>query len=369
MPRYIHNLPHWPRFVWNAEELMPLLGRVRLSQGRLLGKMENLGFNLKSEANLHMLTLDVLKSSEIEGEMLHADQVRSSIARRLGLDIGGLVNSDRNVDGVVEMMLDATQGCYHTMSEERLFAWHSALFPSGRSGMYKIVVGQWRTNANHDPMQVVSGAMGKERVHFEAPPSERLPSEMHTFIQWFNQESQIDSLLKAAIAHLWFVTIHPFDNGNGRIARALTDLLLARSENSQLRFYSMSAQIRKERKEYYLMLEQTQKGSMDVTAWVRWFLSCLERALLDTDHVLQNVLDKAKFWERHSTTVFNPRQMTMLNKLFDGFEGKLNTAKWAKITKASPDTALRDIRDLIHKGVLKQDEAKGRSTTYSVVLL
>jgi Fic family protein len=330
--------------------------------------MENLGFNLKSEANLYMLTLDVLKSSEIEGEMLDSDQVRSSIARKLGLNLAGLKDSDRHVDGVVEMMLDATQHYGEPLSFERLFAWHASLFPTGRSGLHKIEVGKWRMNAEDDPMQVVSGPMGKERVHFEAPEAHRLNAEMSSFVSWFNESTHDDGLIKAALAHLWFVTIHPFDDGNGRIARAITDMLLARSENSALRFYSMSAQIRKDRKEYYSVLEKTQKESMEITRWVMWFLSCLERALLDTDHSLQNVLNKAKFWEKHSTTVFNPRQINMLNMLFDGFDGKLNTAKWAKITKSSPDTALRDIQDLVKKGALQQDAAGGRSTSYSVVL-
>ncbi|MCR6721800.1 MAG: Fic family protein [Chitinophagaceae bacterium] len=368
MAVYIYQLPNWPRFTWQQDQIIALLAEVRNRQGRLLGKMESLGFNLQAEASLHTLTLDVLKSSEIEGELLDADQVRSSIARRLGMDIAGLVPADRHVEGIVEMMLDATQQYQQALSEDRLFGWHAALFPTGRSGMHKIVVGAWRDNTKDDPMQVVSGAMGKEKVHFEAPETGRLNLEMIQFINWFNEDSSMDAVLKAAIAHLWFVTIHPFDDGNGRIARAIADLQLARADGTAQRFYSMSAQIRKERKEYYDILEATQKGSLDITRWLTWFLQCIDRAIAATNETLGGVLRKAKFWEKHSTTILNNRQRTMLNKLLDGFEGKLNTSKWAKITKTSQDTALRDIQDLIDKQVLAKETGGGRSTSYTLVL-
>ncbi|MBS1509463.1 MAG: Fic family protein [Bacteroidetes bacterium] len=364
---YIHQLPHWPRFTWKQEAVASLLSEVRHQQGRLLGKMEHMGFSLKAEANLKTLTLDVLKTSEIEGELLDAEQVRSSIAKKLGMDIAGLIPVDRNVDGVVEMMVDATQNYQHILSDDRLFGWHAALFPSGRSGMHKIVAGAWRNNTIDDPMQVVSGAMGKEKVHFQAPEAGRLHEEMTHFINWFNEDTGMDAVIKAAVAHLWFVTIHPFDDGNGRIARAIADMQLSRSDKSAQRFYSMSAQIRKERKAYYEILEQTQKGSMDITVWLTWFLQCLNRALEATDETLAMVLRKAWFWEKHATTILNARQQFMLNKLLDGFEGKLNTSKWARITKTSPDTALRDIQELMNKKILVKEVGGGRSTSYMLV--
>jgi Fic family protein len=309
------------------------------------------------------LTLDVLKTSEIEGEVLNVDQVRASLALRLGMDIGALTPADRHVEGVVEMLLDATQQYTRPLSQDRLFGWHSALFPTGRSGMYKTVVGHWRDDST-GPMQVVSGAMGRERVHFEAPVSAKVPAEMDNFIHWFNADPNQDPVLKAAIAHLWFVTIHPFDDGNGRIARSIADLQLARSDNSAQRFYSMSAQIQLERIQYYDILEKTQKGDLDVTEWLVWFLSCLGRALTATDMILNAVLTKARYWEFFASKTINERQKLMLNKLLDGFEGKLNTSKWAKITKVSNDTALRDILDLINQGVLEKEGAGGRSTNY-----
>jgi Fic family protein len=364
MAIYIHQLPDWPQFIWHQEQLTALLTEVRHRQGKLMGRMEGLGFQLQSEATLQTLTLDVLKSSEIEGELLDADQVRSSIARRLGMDIAGLVPADRHVEGVVEMMLDATQKYKQSLSEDRLFGWHAALFPTGRSGIHKIVVGLWRDNKKDDPMQVVSGAMGKEKVHYQAPDADRLPTEMKQFINWFNENVAIDAVIKAAIAHLWFVTIHPFDDGNGRIARAIADMQLARADGTPQRFYSMSAQIRKERKEYYDILETTQKGSLDITRWLTWFLQCLDRAIAATDETLGGVLKKARFWEKNGATPLNDRQRTMLNKLLDGFDGKLNTSKWAKITKTSQDTALRDIQDLMEKKILVKEESGGRSTSY-----
>lgn len=361
---YIHQLLDWPAFTWQQDKLVSLLAEVRHRQGRLVGKMEGLGFGLQAEATLNILTLDVLKSSEIEGELLDANQVRSSIARRLGIDIGGLVPVERHVEGIVELMLDATQRYQQPLSADRLFSWHAALFPTGRSGMHKIVTGAWRDNTITDPMQVVSGPIGKEKVHFEAPAANLLPKEMDRFINWFNENNSTDTVIKAAIAHLWFVTIHPFDDGNGRIARAIADMQLARADNSSQRFYSMSAQIKKERKEYYNILESTQKGTLDITAWLSWFLQCLDRSIAATDETLAAVLKKAKFWEKHSGFPLNERQRLMVNKLFEGFEGKLNTSKWAKITKTSQDTALRDIQDLVDRQILMKEASGGRSTSY-----
>ena len=362
--QYIHQLKAWPKFHWQHDQIVDVLANVRHKQGKLIGHMEALGFNLRNEANLHTITLDVIKSSEIEGEMLDADQVRSSIARRLGMDIAGLVPSDRNVDGIVEMMLDATQNHEAKLTSERLFAWHSAMFPTGTSGMQKIKVGAWRDNPIEDPMQVVSGAMGRERVHFEAPPGAGLEHEMATFLDWFNQKMDMDPVLKAGVAHLWFVTIHPFDDGNGRIARAIADMQLARSDNNKQRFYSMSAQIRKERNVYYGILEKTQKSNLDITPWLEWFLSCLDRALDVTEETLSNVLMKAMFWKVHAKTHFNSRQQKIINMMLDSFEGKLTSSKWSKLTKVSQDTALRDIQDLVGRNVLIKDPAGGRSSNY-----
>ena len=365
MKIYIHQQDNWPHFTWNNEVLLLRLGEVRNLQGRLIGKMESLGFDLINEAVLETLTSDVLKSSEIEGELLNLEQVRSSIARHLGIDIQGLVASDRNVDGMVEMMLDATQNYNKPLTAERLFGWHASLFPTGRNGMNKITVGNWR-NDSTGPMQVVSGAMGKEAVHFQAIDSSKLPNETTGFLYWFNSEDKIDSVLKAGLAHLWFVTIHPFEDGNGRIARAIADLLLARSDGSPMRFYSMSAQIRLERNEYYHILEKTQKGSLDVTDWLCWFLNCLTNAFNATDTTLSKVLFKSRFWKIHASTLLNERQTILINRLLDGFDGKLTSSKWAKISKCSADTALRDIQDLIVKKILRKDQAGGRSTNYEI---
>lgn len=364
---FVYQLPGWPSFKWNAEKISLLLTEVRHQQGKLLGRMERLGFALQSEATLQTLTMDVLKSSEIEGELLDADQVRSSIARRLGIDIGGMVNADRQVEGVVEMMLDATQHFEQSLTEERLYSWHAALFPTGRSGMHKIVVGAWRDNLPQDPMQVVSRPMGKETIHYEAPAAELLPDEMNKFLQWFNETTTIDPVLKAAIAHLWFVTIHPFDDGNGRIARAVADMQLARADRTAQRFYSMSAQIRKERNAYYSILEKTQRGNLDITEWLEWFFQCLGHALNGSEEILSLIFKKASFWKAHEKTIFNPRQILMLNKLLDKFEGKLTTSRWAKIAKCSHDTALRDINDLIEKKVLTKEEGGGRSSSYVLI--
>jgi Fic family protein len=365
MEFYIHQLSDWPKFTWNHENLLNTLGKARHLQGKLLGRMESLGFALKEEAMLTTLTLDVIKSSEIEGEILNPEQVRSSIARRLGMDISGLMPSDRNVEGVVEMMLDATQQYELPLNSERLFSWHAALFPTGRSGMYKIVVGNWRKDET-GPMQVTSGAMGKEKVHYQAPDAALIDREMNAFMEWFISEDKLDPVIKAGIAHLWFVTIHPFEDGNGRMARAITDMQLARADGNKQRFYSMSAQIRLERKEYYDILEKTQKGNLDISEWLHWFLSCLMDALIATDDTLAKVLAKAKFWEKHAALTFNERQKLMLNKLLDGIEGKLTSSKWAKITKCSPDTALRDITDLIAKQILCKEGSGGRSTNYEL---
>lgn len=364
---YIHELGDWPHFRWNNEGLAGLLAGVRHRQGLLIGHMGALGFDLRQEAVLRTLTADVLKSSEIEGEKLDAEQVRSSIARRLGMDIGGLKAADRNVEGVVEMMLDATRHYDQPLTADRLFSWHAALFPTGRSGMRKISAGAWR-NDSDGPMQIVSGPMGRERVHFEAPAAPRVSQEMNAFLNWFNANHDMDPVMKAGLAHLWYVTIHPFDDGNGRIARAIADMGLARSENSAQRFYSMSDQIRHERNAYYEILERTQKADMDVTPWLEWFLACLGRAIEGAQTVLQGVLDKAKFWERIRGVAINDRQRLILNKLLDGFEGKLTTTKYAKLAKSSQDTALRDMTYLVEKGVLVRSSEGGRSTSYTLKL-
>ncbi|MEP7009018.1 MAG: Fic family protein [Acidobacteriota bacterium] len=364
---YIHDQSDWPQFRWDSERIAKLLASVRHQQGRLIGHMEALGLQLRQEAVLQTLTEDVVKSSEIEGELLDVEQVRSSVARRLGMDVGGLKAPDRDVEGVVEMMLDATRYFDQPLTAERLFAWHASLFPTGRSGMRKIRAGAWREDVT-GPMQVVSGPIGRERVHFEAIAGERLDREMRAFLDWINDaghDAQLDLVLKAGLAHLWFVTIHPFDDGNGRIARAIADLVLARSEGSPRRYYSMSAQIRRERKAYYDILEQTQKGALDVTPWLDWFLACLGRAIDGAQTTLALVLAKARFWQAIPNTEINARQRLVLNRLLDGFEGALTTSKWAKIAKCSPDTALRDILDLVERGVLVRGQEGGRSTSYS----
>ena len=362
---FIHELKDWPRFHWNRERLAEPLAAVRHQQGRLIGHMEALGFNLRQEAVLQTLTEDVLKSSEIEGEKLDPAQVRSSIARRLGMDIGALKPADRNVEGVVEMMLDATRHYDKPVTDERLFAWHASLFPTGRSGMTKIKAGAWRDDST-GPMEVVSGPIGKEKVHFQAPEAKRLDADMRTFLAWFNATADIDQVLKAAQAHLWFVTIHPFDDGNGRIARAIADMALARSENSPQRFYSMSAQIRQERAAYYDILEQTQKGTLDITPWMEWFLGCLGRAIEGAQTTLGTVLAKARFWKRITDFPINERQRVVLNALLNGFEGKLTTTKYAALAKCSQDTALRDILPLVERGILVRNPEGGRSTSYAL---
>lgn len=365
MSKYIYQKENWTDFVWDNAILSAVLGDVRLLQGKMLGQIHSLGFSSKEEKKLEMLTLDVLKSSEIEGETLNYEQVRSSVARRLGINTAGLVTSPRDVEGVVEMMLDATQNYSEPLTEERLFGWHAALFPTGFSGMHKITVARYRT----EEMQIVSGAMGKEKVHYEAVAATDVEKEMKLFLDWFNDDTiQIDPVLKAAIAHFWFIIIHPFDDGNGRIARAISDRMLARSESSKERFYSLSKQILAERNDYYAVLKKTQHNN-DITDWLVWFLNCLKTALLETENSMQNILLKTEFWEKHKDILINERQRLMINKLFDDFYGKLTTSKWAKITKTSTDTALRDIKDLMEKGILQQEEAGGRSVNYSLIKL
>jgi Fic family protein len=363
MAKYIYEHKNWTDFIWDDRAINAVFGEVRLMQGKIIGQMNALGFSAKEEATLTALSLDVVKSSEIEGELLNYEQVRSSIARRLGINTAGLVPSSRHIEGVVEMMLDATQRYKLPLTENRLFGWHAALFPTGYSGTHKIEVGKYRTGE----MQVVSGAMGKEKVHYEAVKKEHVKTEMDKFLDWFNNDNKLDPVLKAAIAHFWFIIIHPFDDGNGRIGRAITDMLLARAENSGERFYSMSSQILIERKRYYEILQKVQHSTGNITEWLEWFLHCLKSAMLATENTTQKILHKAEFWKLHEQTPINERQRLMLNKLFEGFEGKLQTSKWAKITKISTDTALRDIKDLIEKGILQQTSEGGRNANYELV--
>jgi Fic family protein len=362
MAKYIYEYKNWPNFTWQERDINALFGEVRNLQGKLLGQMNTLGFATKEEAALNTLTLDVIKSSEIEGEKLDYEQVRSSIARRLGINIAGLTPANRNVDGVVDMMLDATQNYHKPLTRNRLFGWHSALFPSGYSGMHKIEVGRYRTGE----MQIVSGAMGKEKIHYEAIPAKNIKNEMEHFLAWFNEPSTMDPVIKAAIAHFWFIIIHPFDDGNGRIARAISDLMLTRADGTAERYYSISSQILVERKKYYEVLQKTQHSRGDITEWLVWFLNCLKKSLLVTETSLQKILRKTEFWKIHENNSFNERQRLVLNRLLDGFDGKLQSSKWAKMAKCSADTALRDIKDLIEKGILKQEQQGGRSTNYEL---
>lgn len=361
--RYIHDYDNWWQFRYDSLRIMNELGRVRSKQGMIIGRMLSLGFDSQDEAVLSNISMELVRSSEIEGERLNLEEVRSSLARRLGISMAGMVSSSRYVEGVVEMQLDATQNYNRPLSSARLFGWHNVLFPTGISGLYRIEVRKYRTGE----MQVVSGAMGMERVHYQAPAADRVPSEMERFISWVNNDKLTDAVLKAALAHLWFVSIHPFDDGNGRIARALTDMLLARSENCGKRFYSVSAEMKLRQKEYYDVLERTQHGDGEITEWLLWFLHCFEQALDSAADTLSSVLRKADFWERNRNVSFNERQRKLLNMQFDGFFGKLTTSKWAKIAKCSTDTALNDIRDLVAKGVLKKTEEGGRSTNYVLV--
>lgn len=360
---YIYERTNWPEFQWDEKKLAPIIANIRYQQGRLLGKMEAQGFKLRSEANLITLTSDVVKSSAIEGQILDPQQVRSSIALKLGIDIGGAAPVSRDVEGIVEMMLDATGKYNEPLSVERLFGWHSALFPTGRSGIRKITVGAWRSST----MQVVSGPIGREKTHFEAPPADQIKTEMKIFLKWFNTSADDDLILKAGLAHFWFLTIHPFEDGNGRIARAIADMVLARADNISERFYSMSAQIETERKHYYKILENSQKGDLDITIWLQWFLECLERAIDGSQETLAGVLRKARIWNKINQSPVNDRQRKIINKLLDGFEGNLSTSKYAKLAKCSNDTALRDIHELLDKNILIQNPGQGRSTSYRLV--
>jgi len=360
MKKYIYEYPNWTEFSWNEKDINALFGEVRLMQGKIIGQMNALGFSAKEETILTSLTVDVVKSSEIEGEFLNYEQVRSSIARRLGINTAGLVPGSRHIEGVVEMMLDATQRYDLPLTEKRLFGWHASLFPTGYSGPYSIEAGKYRTGE----MQVVSGAMGKEKVHYVALKPDLVKPAMDKFLDWFNNEHSLDYVIKAAIAHFWFIIIHPFDDGNGRIGRAISDMMLARAEGSGERFYSMSGQIMAERKRYYEVLQKVQHSSGDITQWLEWFLNCLRNAMLATEKTTDKILRKAEFWKLHEHTPINQRQRMILNKLFADFEGKLQTSKWAKITKTSTDTALRDIKDLVEKGILQQTNEKGRNASY-----
>ncbi len=367
MTAYIYQHPDWPRFRWQEDALAKPLAEARHRQGRLLGRMDALNPKLRNEASLENLTVEAMKTSEIEGERLDEAQVRSSVARRLKIELGRTVRVERRVEGVVEMILDATAHYDRPLTKERLFGWHRALFGSERAGIDKIIIGAWRTDQS-GPMRVVSGSIGKEKLHFEAPPVDRIEAEMDAFLRWLNSDDpKLDAVLKAAIAHLWFVTIHPFEDGNGRIGRAIADMLLARSEKSAQRFYSMSAQIRREREKYYDYLEETQKGDLDITAHLAWFIGCFERALENADTLLSGAHKKARFREQHASASLNERQRVMLARLIDGFDGKLTTSKWASITKCSQDTAARDIDALIKLGILMRAAAGGRSTSYSLV--
>lgn len=359
---YIHELSDWPRLRWRDDALQAQLGAVRHRQGRLIGRMEALGIDLQREATLRVLTEDVIRSSEIEGLVLDASQTRSSIARRLGMDVAGLTPSDQNIDGIVDVLVDATQFYDRKLTKRRLLAWHAALFPTGHSGIEKIIVGGWRSDRS-GPMQVVSGTR-RQNIHFQAPSAQSLDGEVQTFLRWFAARQDIDPVLKAGVAHFWFVTIHPFQDGNGRIARAIADMALARSEQSARRFYSMSAQIRADAKSYYNILETTQSGGLDITAWLQWFLDCLDHAFDRAEDILSAVISKAAFWERHASAVLNERQRLVLNRLLDAFQGKLTSSKWAALTHSSQDTALRDLDSLVSQGILVKEPAGGRSTNY-----
>jgi len=364
---YIWSDPKWPAFRWHDARLLEPLATARLKQGRLLGSMARLGFELKQEAQLEALTEDVIKSSEIEGEILDRHSVRSSIARRLGVPEGAVAPADRRSEGVVEVMLDATGNFKNELTAERLLAWQAALFPTGYSGLHKIKTGAWRDDSDR-PMQVVSGPVGRQRVHYEAPPADSVDAEMARFLEWFNKRTGPEGLLRAGLAHLWFVTIHPFEDGNGRIARAIADKALAQSEDSGQRFYSMSSQIRKNRAAYYDTLERTQKGSLDVTDWLVWFLECFARAIDGAEEVCAHVLRKADFWQRYAREAFTDRQKKVLNRYLDGLEDKLTAKKWAAIAKCSIPSAQRDINDLLARGVLRRNQGGSKNTSYDLAV-
>lgn len=363
---WIHEYQNWTDFTWDAAALSPKLAAVRYKQGRLLGRMESLGFSLKQEAYLKTITNEVVKSTAIEGEILNPGEVRSSIARRLGMNISDAIPASRDVEGIVELMLDATQQFSKPLTKERLFDWHAALFPMGRSGMRPIAAGQWRS-LDVGPMQVVSGPIGRESVHFEAPSADRLDAEMSGFLSWFNQKNTLDSVFRAGIAHFWFVTIHPFEDGNGRIARAIGEMALSRADDTANRFYSLSSQIELERKEYYVQLERQQRSSPDLTPWLDWFLSCLERAIISSDRTLDHVMFKAKLWENISKCPLNERQRMIIGRMLDeSFQGYMNTSKYAKLAKCSNDTALRDMQSLKANGIFIQNPGGGRNTSYKL---
>jgi Fic family protein len=364
MPKYIHENPNWPHFHWNKEEISRQLHEVKLLQAKLLGKMSSLGFEIQEESSRIILENEIIKTNEIEGEIFESKQVRSSICKKLGME--HLPQTNRNIDGFVDLIFDATQNFHQKISTQRLFDWHASLFPTGRNGLYKIAVAQWR-RAENEPMQVVSGGFGNEKVHFEAPSSSKIEAEMGLFLDFLNNDTTHDILIKTALVHLWFLTIHPFEDGNGRIARIISEYLLAKADNSALRFYSLSTQIAHDKKNYYLMLEKSQKGDLDSTNWMRWFLETLKKALLHSEEIIAKTLAKAHFWQKHSQTIFNTRQTKILNLLWDDFEGNLTTKKWAIINKCSDDTALRDITDLIAKGILFKEEKGSRSTSYGLV--
>lgn len=362
-PIYIWQYPEWPSFTCDNSTLISLLSEVRNREGKIQGMMGGLGFDLQNMAALDVMTEDVLRSNEIEGVILNSDKVRSSIARHLGIDTAGLPLPDHYTDGVVQVMMDAVKECGKPLSHERLFDWHAALFPTGRSGIYRITVGAYR--AGNEPMQIVSGAMGKEKVHYEAPPSDSVPDMMTDFLTWINSDNTgIDPVLKAAVAHLWFVAIHPFDDGNGRLTRTITDMLLARADGFPLRFYSMSAEILRKKKSYYEILEHTTTGATDITEWLEWFLDTMKSAIIRAENIVERVVRKSSFWQRHREVPMNERQVKVVNKLWDGFTGKLTSSKWAKMTRTSQATALRDITDLIEKGVLIPASDGGRSSNY-----
>lgn len=362
-PIYIWQYPEWPSFTWNDSRLIALLSEVRNLEGKIQGMMGGLGFDVQSMTALNVMTEDVLRSNEIEGVILNSDKVRSSIARHLGIDTAGLPQPDHYTEGVVQIMMDAVTNCNKPLTPERLFNWHAALFPTGRSGMYPITVGAYRTGG--EPMQIVSGAMGKEKVHYEAPPSDVVPDMMTDFLTWINSDNTVtDPVLKAAVAHLWFVAIHPFDDGNGRLTRTITDMQLAKADGFPLRFYSMSAEILREKKAYYEILEHTTSNSTDITEWLEWFLNTMKSSILRAKETVKRVVSKSSFWQRHREIPMNERQVRVVNMIWDGFTGKLTSSKWAKITKTSQATALRDITDLIEKGILTAAADGGRSSNY-----
>lgn len=362
---YIWQREDWPQFRWNKDYVNVRLSSVRYAQGRLAGKLGAMGFHISSNAMLNAMADDVIASSEIEGVVLNREEVRSSVARHLGLETAGLPVANHYIEGIVEVMMDAVRNAVEPLTAERLFGWHAALFPTGRSGAWKIVVADWRQST--EAIQVVSGPMGKERVHFQAPDSKDVPRLMDDFLRWVNDDQQLDPVIKAAIAHLWFVTIHPFEDGNGRLTRTITDMLMTRADQMPHRFYSVSAEILQRRNQYYDVLESTQNGNMDITDWLMWFLDTVERAIENADGKVSAIMDKTRFWDANEQMEMNDRQRKLVNRLLDGFEGKLTTSKWAKIAKCSPDTALRDIQDLIQKGVLRKNDAGGRSTSYELI--